>query len=240
MWLFFLFPPNSLGLPLGVSLVVTSEQVDTKGTLPSGLEDFKPPRKRLLDRMLLHGAAQSQPSGRALPSLIPGPRDCSGAFFRAACNLNPAVALLGRAISEQAKGIAARRALMPAFVLNRRSAMLAALQELSEVLAPFRSRWIAAIPANSPAAGLNFPLIYFLTVHFAYGDGEFAKDLAHGMPIAGFVPAVGTLTPRYRSAVTTLERWRAGLPARNRVILERVKASHGSALAVLGRHAGGG
>ena len=117
-------------------------------------------------------------------------------------------------------------AALPAFVVRRRSVMLAAIESISETLVPpMRPRWISA---NAPAAGTHFPPVHFPTAHFAYVDSEFSTDLAHGVPIAGHIPAAGALNPRFRSAVATLEGWSADIPSRKRQILERVKASHGA------------
>ena len=180
-----------------------------------------------MGQVLLQGDAQSQSLGRAPPSPIPGTRECADDFFRVAHALNPAVSLLQRAVPDAKKGIDARFSAYPADDVRRRSVVLKAFESLSEVLAPLRSRWISEIPANSPAAGIDFPLIHFIAAHFSYEDAEFATDLSHGMPVAGFPPAMGTLTPRYRPAVTTLESRRADFPARNRLVPGRVKATPG-------------
>ena len=180
--------------------------------------------------MLLQGDAQSQPSGRAIPSLTPGPRLCLGEFFRDARNLNPAVSLLIADIPDAAMGIASRCVHLPSLVLRRREEMPAASEALPDVLGPVRPRWVSVIPANSHAAGINFPMVQFRISHFGYADSESASDLAHGMPIARLLPDVRALNPRSRSAFTTFGRWRADLPSRNRRVLERVGKSHDSEL----------
>ena len=150
--------------------------------------------------------------------------------FAIASRVNPTMLLLDSAVSPAIKSSAMVCALAPdRAILRRRNATLG-LKRLDLALAPFRVRWRMAIGGDSPDVGLNFPLIHFLAAHFAYSDKVFAYDLARGMSIAGDVPYCGTLTPRCRPAVQSLELWRADLPARNRLVLDRGVRSASAAL----------
>ena len=186
---------------------------------------WEPSRKRELDQLVLTGAAQSQPAGRALPSLFPRLASCPSDHVTMGLALDPFRMLLARAVSPALQHVSLLCAFEPDAVIYGRTRMLAHLRALSGRLAGQRSRWVACLPQHSPAARLNFPLMYFLTVHYAYVDKDFVHDLAVGMPIAGEIPVTGALRPRVRNAVVTVEQWRARLPARNKAILERVLAS---------------
>ena len=146
-------------------------------------------------------------------------------------NLGPFKMLLTRATPPALRRISLLCTFEPDAVVSARNNMIAHLTALSERLTRQRGRWAACLPPNSPAVRLNFPLMYFLSIHFAYEDKDFAHDLAVGMPIAGEVPAAGALRPRIRGASITIEQWRGGTPARNRAILERILATKGDPLA---------
>ena len=148
-----------------------------------------------------------------------------------ASRLNPSALLLEPAIPQEQKDNAAACVFAPDNVLRIRSDMLSFPDGLSTALTPLRSRWVAALPPDSPARNLNFPVMYFLPSHFAYDDKQFVKELAAGMPISGSIPASGVLRPRPTPAIVSLEQWRAPLVPRIRMILGRVLSTHNSLMA---------
>ena len=97
------------------------------------------------------------------------------------------------------------------------------LKILSDKLTEHRKQRAEALPPDSPAKGINFPLAQALASSLAYPDKEFSQDLAMGMPIAGDIPACGTLANRPMPATMTMKTWRESTPQRNAEAIERVK-----------------
>ena len=64
-----------------------------------------------------------------------------------------------------------------------------------------------------------------------FPDNELINDLRAGMPIAGVIPAVPTLTARDTNAVWSVEEWRKSIPKLNAANVERVVKSQGSDMA---------
>ena len=61
-----------------------------------------------------------------------------------------------------------------------------------------------------------------------FQDTELVNDIFKGMPIAGFIDPVPTLTERPLTATVTMEQWKEGLPERNKVNIARVVKSQGT------------
>ena len=61
-----------------------------------------------------------------------------------------------------------------------------------------------------------------------YDDKELVMDLYKGMPIAGPIDPVPTLTTRERKSTTTIDEWRAEIPESNTANVARVVKSQGS------------
>ena len=194
-------------------------------TIPDLPIAWTPSRGREIDGLFAMAAAQSQPSGAALPSLIVGSPLSASQHFEAAASVRPFTLLLDRAVSPAVKDALARCARHPSMMVNHRKAALDAFTELSEVLAPLSARWRNALGEGAPSKGVNFALIQFMISHFGYDDEVFAYDVARGMPIAGDVPACASLTPRVKPATRSVQEWTAELATRNRQLLERVTRS---------------
>ena len=119
----------------------------------------------------------------------------------AAANLvNPTDALLNVTLTPLVKEICADALNLPQAVIKRRASALESLTAVSDSLAQRRLSWVGAIPKDSPAKNLNFPLIHCLVRTFGYEDHALTYDLPRGMPIAGKILPSGTLPARERPA----------------------------------------
>ena len=118
----------------------------------------------------------------------------------------------------------------PEVVAKRRTEAINELTTLSEKLRGRRQLWVAALPPESPAIGINFPLISALATSIDYPDKDLVRDLATGMPIVGGIPECGTLTKWPRPATTSMQKWRKTIPERNAAAIKRVKGETDMAL----------
>ena len=139
--------------------------------------------------------------------------------------------LLDRATSILEKQSLERCATAPDQVLARRFAAKATLSEAARTLEPQRADWAKQLPPNSPAKNLHFPLILWVMNTIEFDDKELVNDLFKGMPIAGAIDPVPTLTERQTTAVSSMEQWLEELPERNKLNIARVVKSQGSAAA---------
>ena len=193
-------------------------------------ETWIPTRKRNLTGVVASAAAMSQPSGGAVPALIPDTAKSIGEHAKLAQPANPFSILSERVTPDRTRGISARVATRPAELTAHWPMALAWLIHASGRLEPQRAAWRALLPVGSPSRGVNFPLIHLLARALMYEDDSFLHDLMAGMPIAGEVPATGVPVPRLRVATNTADRRRAGMPARNRTIAPRVRDAQGTEL----------
>ena len=114
-------------------------------------------------------------------------------------------------------------------MISRRNTARSLVQTISGNLEPLRAKRVGALPVGSPAAGINFPLIYHVVKTLDFPDKELAIDQFHGMSIAEDIFPVATLTERPKNATASSEQWITGLPTRNVMNLERTKQAQGSA-----------
>ena len=204
----------------------SSSQSSTKTEAAAAFGNFAPSRKRTLSGAIMAGASGSQPSGRALPSLISPTPSSPQEHLVAALELDPSAVLLDRAFAGDAKAAMFNCANAPKAVLCRRGKAVAFLREAAGQLEGARGRRAAALPENSPAVGIHFPLVHFLAAKLNFPDTTLVKELALGMPIVGRVGACGSLTGRPRPAIATIQEWRRDMPARNAMIVNRVKTDN--------------
>ena len=193
------------------------------------LAAFVPSRGRDALATALTGAAGSQPAGAALPSLVRGEISTPDDHVVAAGRINPTATLLTSVLPPRSRATAHRAALSPDSVISDRVAALADLRALSDSLSPFRARWAASLPPDSPASRLNFPLIAALARRFEYPDASFVNDLSHGMPIAGFVEASHVLHHRTRNARVDYANWKRAIPETNQRVIDHILKRQGSA-----------
>ena len=194
------------------------------------VENFTPSRGRDISGTVYAGAAQNQPTGRALPSLILGTWHSAEDHVRAASHINPYAELINTSLTQRVKSTLLACATRPDDTKTRRGVALASFEQLSVDLDPIRARWAAQLPAQSPARSINFPLISSLTTKFEYEDTEFVRDLSMGMPIAGPIPPTPGLTTRKRAAQSSYAEWQRGIPKRNVDVINRVTKAQGTEL----------
>ena len=113
----------------------------------------------------------------------------------------------------------------PDEVREYRENALVQIKEINNKLTPLVSKWAPTLPPNSPASGVNFPLIYFLTIATAYPGNKFAYEFPKCPPLVGDIKECNVLTAKPRGASLSLDRWRRGFPARNRKVIEQLKRS---------------
>ena len=201
------------------------------GNIPAAADTFTPSRGRDLKGMMFAGAAQNQPSGRALPSLILGEWHSPEDHVRAASHINPFAELINTALSPEIKNTVRFNATKPDETNQRRVNALSIFQKLADDLGPLKSRWSARLPEDSPARDIHFPLISSIANLFSFEDTEFVNDLSKGMPIAGPISPTPGLTTRKREAQMTYQEWKRGIPKRNREAIDRVSKTQGSDVA---------
>ena len=88
-------------------------------------------------------AAMAQPSGRAIPALIPDTASSVDEHVALASAINPFAILLERATSDRTRCVASWAATRPAELNAHRSMALAALIQASDRLEPQRAAWRA-------------------------------------------------------------------------------------------------
>ena len=193
-------------------------------------ENFHPSRNRSVLATAATGASQIQPTGRALPTLVAGGPSTVDIHIAAASAINPTTALLTTTLSEQCREIINETLRLPDAVIPKRASAFSTLQAVSNSFTQHRNAWTPAIPPDSPAQNINFPLICAITNTFGYADTTHVADLALGMSITGHIPPTGTLPLREKAAATPYATWAAGIPMRNAEIIQRIRADQGSTL----------
>ena len=174
------------------------------------------------------GAAQSQPSGRALPCTIPPGARSRDEHLALAMKVNPFTQLLEEALTPHTKLNAIRCAREPALMIARRSRAFSKLCANATRLEPLRKRQAETLPQGSPAKNLHLPLFQFAISSLGYPDTALAHDLSYGMPIAGNIPPTNVLIKRESPAQTEHSVWLKTIPARNKENVERVLKTQGT------------
>ena len=178
-------------------------------------------------------SAPQQPSGAALPSLIPpivtGVRD-HAAYAR---NLDLTSILLEKAMTPQIRNLTTRVTSNPLRTLAKRAKATQTLQDLPDKLAPLREKWKALSPETSPARKLNLPLIHKLVLASKFPDSRIAYDLFYGMPIVGDVEPVETLRERETPPSLTLDQLAEGLRGNNAAVIARITRDQNSDLSAV-------
>ena len=201
------------------------------GDIQNAVDNFIPSKGRDIKGTVYAGAAQNQPSGRALTSLILGEWHNAEDHVRAAMHINPFAELINSALSAEVKHAIRFCATNPTETIQRREKDFYTIEQLSRRLNPQKSRWTSRLPNDSPARNIHFPLIFALTTILDFEDTEFVKDLSNGMPIAGPIAPTPGLTTRKRDAQMSYQEWKRGIPKRNCDVIERVSKTQGTTLA---------
>ena len=189
--------------------------------------EAKPPGGRPLHVMVRAGATQNRPRWDASRTLIIGGRDLIDEHVRAAGRVNPTADLIYHALRQGIKKIAHFCTSSPGRVAQRRGEAAAFVKSIASKLQPDRLKWVASISPKSPTSGLRYPVFLFLPNALGFPDREFLHDLAAEMPIVGDIGATPTpnFEPRVKGATMPYEQRKAGIPARNRVAIERIQKS---------------
>ena len=192
---------------------------------------FIPSRKRLLSATTLSAATQMQPTGKALPSLITGEFPDSSGQVAAARNIKPLPTLIQQAASPRDMEIARMCVKLPEKLNAKRTDAIETARELATSFGPERKRRAESPPSDMPCQNLHYHLIHFLAKRLEFPDANVLRDLTQGIPIVGTAPPTAGLTPRVTPAETKYEIWKAGSPVRNKAAIERIRKTHGTALA---------
>ena len=193
--------------------------------------EWVPSKGRSLHALTITAAAQSQPSGKALPQPVPNGHPSTEVHIQAACAADPFLDPLLAALPVKFTNVANACVRQPASVVAKRARALRYLRQVNAQLDAQMSAMAECMPVDSPVRAINFPLIYFLTSTLMCEDSQFFHDLLRGMPIVGSSPATNVLEPRVRGAVVSFEQWRGGIPVTNAGVVERLHRSAGSDLA---------
>ena len=114
----------------------------------------------------------------------------------------------------------------PVGIISRRSRALGALgtfRDIETKLEPYRAKWSESLPTDAPSRLINIPLLLLIARRCGYPDKDIIEDLACGMPIAGEIPDRSALRPRAKTATMTEKDWTQGIPARNKLTIDRVE-----------------
>ena len=193
-------------------------------------QPFVPSRGRNLNELQKRAAAFSQPSGDALPTLIPAGITSRIQHLNIALNVDPFTFNLKQALHTDDLRNINWILRDPGVVEAFRSNVTTCLDEINGTLKSVKEKWAAALPPKSPASGVNFPIIYFISKTFSYPDTNFANEFSKGLPLVGEIKPCEVLVPKLRDASLTIQQWRAGLPARNRKIIGQLKKNSDSEL----------
>ena len=154
-----------------------SERKSSEANAPA--VGFAPSRGRFLAATAAAGVALSQPSGKALPQLIVPPPASPQEHTAKAISLGVTGVLLALSQAPESVTAAYNSLSSHEVVVKRRAEALGELKTLSCMF--FRSRcttktyrsmsgkleeggkqWVEALPKDSPAKGINFPLVQAL------------------------------------------------------------------------------
>ena len=149
----------------------------------TGVEGFAPSRNRTISELQKTAASYSQPSGHAIPSIIPSVITSRIQHVNAALLADPFSINLKRSVkSDDSRNI--NWALWgPTEVDKYRECALAQIQQIDHNLSKLSTKWALTFPVDSPARRVNFPLIYFLTVALTYPDKKLASEFSQGLPL---------------------------------------------------------
>ena len=193
-------------------------------------EDFAPSRRRKIGCVLYQAAAGVQPSGRALPSLLTGAPVSVEEHVECAHAVNPMQDLLEAAVPSESYEVINACVHRPGDIIAHRLKGGAFLHQMANAWEPHRAQWAAALPPDSPANGIDFPLIFFVGTTLGFPDTQLVNDLACGMPITGDMPPIPTLSSRKRKAPCSTESFTEGARARNAANIRRARKHQGTRL----------
>ena len=187
-----------------------------------GVNNVAPSKNRDPSGLLYMAATGTQPSGRALPPLLPDRIPTMQDHINFAIYLNPHRDMLYKAVPPFARAIAKDLRNDPDCVNEKRKASLAYMGKLKATLAESNTRWTNHLPADNPSRKIDFALIHFLVSNLRYPDASLAKDLTKGMPLVGEVPPTGVFSKRVREQVLSAPQWKEDLVERNKAMVHRV------------------
>ena len=171
-----------------MSLDPCAAQEEGPPTLPTkgpDLKDWAPSRGRVLSAILYTAASGTQPSGGALPSMLPPPILTMEDHVNFATILNPIKDLMGDAIPSSSWKVGEELCAIPKTAIEGWLSALKYLSDVSQKMEGRNRRWAARFPEGSPSKQINFALIKFLFSHLDYPDKSLPEDLSNGMPVVG-------------------------------------------------------
>ena len=189
---------------------------------------FAPSRKRNATATATTAVGGSQPSGRALPSIIFGEHSCAADHVAAARAAHPVASLLNVALDGPTRVACADLARDPGAVVANRGVALSEFRALADRLECARSVWSGKLDDWNPARRLHLPLLQFLVTKFDYVDPGVVRAISDGVPIGGPVPPSGELLPRVCPAAVSVADWRTGIAKRNLEAIRMVEKDRNS------------
>ena len=120
------------------------------------IDNFYPSKNRNITNNAILGAAQNQPSGKALPSLVLGQWGNPADHLRAARLVNPTADLINVALAPNTKLAISDSASDPGKLVNRRTEALPIFLDTAASLDRHRSRWTRTLPGDSTARNFHF------------------------------------------------------------------------------------
>lgn len=195
-----------------------SRDICTSIKAPEWPKDFAPSKGRSLSALAATAVAGSQPSGRALPSLLIGTPTTAAEHVRAAREVSPIAPLITVAFPTAVRNFLSAHVSDPIGTNARRIRAMETFRSVNESLEPYRG-----VAGTTVGSSVNFPLLLLLVRRFNYADQKIVGDLMKGMPIAGDLPECPSLAPRLKPATLSLEDWNATIPVRNKEAIDRVE-----------------
>ena len=212
--------PTTVGSALDTELnsTQTFEDRPAQTSTPSTSEVFIPSRKRDLKAMQERAACSDQPTGSALPSLLPC-KTTMRSHLQATLAVNPQGFYLDKLLTPQIKNITKQLKEQPDAVIRQRSEVLRHLGALSDKLDKTRSKWQDNLPKDSPPKGINFPFLHLILTSLDYDDKSLTGDISRGLPIAGVTPHANALKPKKTKQTLSINEWLTNIESRNRRVL---------------------
>ena len=186
---------------------------------PIETEVFIPSRKRELKEMQERAACFDQPTGHALPTLLPS-KATMHSHLDAALSINPQAFYLGRLITPQIRNITQQLKEEPETAIRQRPEALRHLEMLSTNLDQIRGKWRANLPKDSPSNDVNFPLLRLILNSLDYDDKSLTVDISRGLPIAVVIPRTNALKQKFTPRTISIEKWMSNVESRNKTVLK--------------------
>ena len=175
-------------------------------------------------------SSYDRPSGPAPPNIVPATLHFQHDHLWVGQNADPFVFFAIKAVSAQQNNVAQAISNNHASAISERITNMEDIHSTNEKFNDVKNRRTNALPRESPAKALNFPLMHLVATTLSYDDKALTKDLSRGMPLAGHAPRANCLTTIHQRAKTATSTWALGVGKRNLLVKGRLLKSYDNKL----------